>query len=175
MQFSDSLEQEVIALKLFFDEVPTFLRERTAGAALAGHPEIRDAYRMAQTIALEGGVHLLNSLVDGALLILANRTRGTDIEAQDMGRSRKTLEGEIEARLGVKLSGLTGWDDVDKIKQDANALKHRNGLTFAEGVDAPLTVTDDVNVTAEYLLKRVVGARVWLLEIDKCLTRRDVA
>ena len=108
MRFADSLEQDFAALKLFLDEVPAFLRDRTAAAARAGDTRARDIYRMTKTIALESCVHLLNSMVDGAVLILANRTRGTNINARDMGRSREVLEGEIETRLGLKLNALAG-------------------------------------------------------------------
>ena len=125
MQFADSVEQEVAALKLYLEEVPVFLHERTATAAGAGDTMARDAYRMTQTFALEGGIHLL------------------------------------------KLNTLPGWDQVDKIRRHANAVKHRLGLTFAQGTEAPLTVTDDVNVTPAELLERLMGARVWLLDIDK--------
>ena len=109
-------------------------------------------------------------MVDGALLILANRTRGTSITAEDMSRNRKTLEREIETRLGLKLNTLPGWEQVDKIRCHANAVKHRLGLTFAQGTEAPLAVTDDVNVTPAELLQRLMGARVWLLDIDKRLS-----
>ena len=170
MHFADSLERDVTALKLFLDEVPAFLRDRTAAVAQAGDTVGRDAYRMTQTVALEAGIHLLNSMVDGALLILANRTRGTDIKARDMGRFRDTLEGEIEERLRLKLSTLTGWDQVDKIRRHANALKNRLGLTFARGTAAPLTITEDVNVTPAQLVELLVGARAWLLDIDKRLS-----
>ena len=170
MRFADSLEQDIAAIKLFIDEVPAFLRDRTAAAAGVGAIRTRDAYRMTQTIALESCVHLLNSMVDGALLILANRTRGAHINAGDMGRSRGTLEKEIEARLGLELNTLTGWDQVDKIRRDANALKHRVGLTFEPGADAPLTITDDVNVNQAELLECLTGARAWLLEIDRRLS-----
>ncbi len=169
MQFADSVEQEVTALKLYLKEVPVFLRERTATAAGAGDTMARDAYRMTQTVALEGGIHLLNAMVDGALLVLANRIR-TSITAEDMSRNRTTLEREIETRLELKLKTLPGWDQVDKIRRHANAVKHRLGLTFAQGTEAPLAVTDDVNVTPAELLERLMGARVWLLDIDKRLS-----
>lgn len=170
MRFADSVEQEVTDLKLYLEEVPVFLGERTATAARADDAMARDAYRRTQTVALEGGIHLLNAMVDGALLILAIRTGGTSITAEDMSRNRKTLEREIETRLGLKLNTLPGWDQVDKIRREANAVKHRLGLTFAQGTEAPLAVTDDVNVTPAELLERLMGARVWLLDIDKRLS-----
>ena len=171
MRFADSLEQDIAAIKLFIDEVPAFLGDRTAAAAGAGDIHTRDAYRMAQTIALESCVHLLNSMVDGALLILANRTRAAHVIGVDVGRSRETLEKEIEVHLELELNTLTGWDQVDKIRCDANALKHRVGLTFKPGTDAPLTITDDVNVNQAELLECLTGVRAWLLEIDRRLSK----
>src|SRR5258707_976781 len=122
MRFEDSIEQEVTALKLYIEQVPVFLRSQAVAAARSGDETLRDAYRMTETIALEGGVHHLNALVDGGLLILANRTRN-NIKAADMGRSREVLIGEIEGHIGVKVRALPGWDQVERVRSDANALK----------------------------------------------------
>lgn len=169
MRFADSLDEDVGAIKLFLGEVPAFLRERTAAAAQAGDTGARDAYRKAETNALECCVQQLNSMVDGALLILANRTR-TDINARDMNRSRATLLEEIETHVGLKLDSLAGWDQVEKIRLDANALKHRVGFTFEQSTEAPLTITDEVNVTEPQVSECLIGAREWLLDIDRRLS-----
>ena len=132
----------------------------------------RDAYRMTRTVALEGGVHLLNAMVDGGLLILANRTR-EKIKPSDMGRSREVLISEIEERIGAEVETLPGWNEVEKLRSDANALKHRVGLTFGPGTETPLSIKTDVSVTQDDLMKGLMSVRQWLLEIDRRMPRKS--
>ena len=74
----------------------------------------------------------------------------------------------------LKVGNVT-WDQVEKIRQDANSLKHRVGFVFEKGADVPLVITEEVNITQAELLEHLNGARAWLLEIDRRLSNQDVA
>lgn len=177
MNLSPFIDSELTPIKLILDEIPGTLAAKASQAPPEGPyttPLLTDAqaYLLARELILQCALYQLNALVDGSLLALANHLRDGALSLKDMGRSRTVLLTEIEQALDTKAGLHPGWDQVQRLRDDVNALKHRAGFIFGEGTDFPLTIVDDIRPTPQGVLERFVGTRTWLASVADLVAAR---
>lgn len=174
MNFEPYLDSELTAIKLFLDEVPPFLAARAADVAndtegpyTAPLLTTRQAYEVARQLSLEAVLGQLNAVVDGCLLVLANRVKDVPPTWKDMSRPRSALVRELESAFSTKAGLHPGWLQVELLREEANAIKHRMGFIFSEGEFSPLGIDKDVRPTHDLLMERFLGVRTWLGSLSR--------
>ena len=119
----------------------------------------------AAQMLLECAVQQTNNLVDGFLLALAN-TIAQDPSPEELiagqRRSRQKLETLIADHIGVPLDSLDGWDAVQRVREDANSLKHRLGVTMELNPALGIVDASSVQLTEAEVVDLIAGARRWL-------------
>jgi hypothetical protein len=92
----------------------------------------RELLRSAYDVALFSINERLNAIVDGMLLHAARSDE--DLEPQEQAgaqnRSRAILMRAIEQTHNIRLRFIPGWNVIEKVRDDANATKHRLGTTL---------------------------------------------
>ena len=121
----------------------------------------------ARILALEGIVHLLNAVVDGALFGLASRILPIEASTtrQAMSRPRCELIRAIEEHYRVRTRFLPSWQHIEETREDANALKHRYGQTFPTMMSIGIRKFDAVRLSVQQLEARIDGTREWLMAL----------
>jgi len=169
------IEWEIAAIQRLLDEAPDFLVARAREARVSGRsgflPDGRmndeEALLAAASLAREAIIYHLNAVVDWFLLALATRILphewGLTPEAQ--ARSRGKLVSAIENHYHLTVKDLPGWGEVDHLREEANALKHRGGSHLPELTSIGVPLFRHVDATQEVLRKRVAGTREWLLNL----------
>lgn len=174
-RFDIAISWEIDAIELFLKEVPTFLERRVEEAGGRGQQWLTAEGRLtlpwlfdrAKSLSLEGVIDQLNNLVDGALLALCNRLEERSAEELLSMQSlpRATLVETLEKSYRVGLRFLPGWIAVEKTRADANALKHRGGMTIIPPNELGLVEIKSVRPTLEEIGERVAGVREWLFAL----------
>jgi hypothetical protein len=179
MNFEPLLESGLAPIRLLLDEVPSFLRSRQSeigesddGSYSTVISTTDQAYSLACQYALEAVAHLLNALVDDSLLTLANIARETDVSIADMQRSRGTLLREVEEALQTKAGLHPGWDDVERVRKEVNALKHRGGLNWSIHPTLGVIAADRIRYSEETLWERLSGVQAWLTSLARLVRDR---
>ncbi len=163
------VEADLAPLKLLLDTVPPLLRQRAADAIAARDQQAAATYLQALRLELESLVIQLNAAVDGLLLILVTRWKGSAITPSYTKQYRYTWLTDLENEFGFKRADLKGWQEVEETGTDSNLIKHRLGLNLAAGRETPLAINRVVELTEATVLSRFLGVRSWLLElIDRC-------
>ena len=169
MNLEPFIDSELTAVKLFLDEVPSFLAAKAAevandneGPYTAPLLTTRQAYEVARQLSLEAMLSQLNAIVDGCLLVLANRVRNAAPTWKDMNRPRSALVKELEATFSTKAGLHPGWEQVEFLREEVNAIKHRMGFIFGVGEFSPLGIEKDVKPTHDLVMERFLGVRAWL-------------
>ena len=169
MNLEPYIDSELTAIKLFLDEVPVFLAAKGAdvinddeGPYTAPLLTTRQAYEVARQLSLEAVLGQINAVVDGCLLVLANRVKEAPPTWKDMNRPRSALLKELESAFSTKAGLHPGWEQVDLLREEVNAIKHRMGFMFGEGAFGPLGIEKDVKPTQESVMERFLGVRAWL-------------
>jgi hypothetical protein len=105
--------------------------------------------------------------VDWFLLALATRILPPEwgVTPQAQSRSRGQLIKAIESHYPVDVKQLSGWDDVDQLREETNALKHRGGSHLPEPSPIGVPVSRHADTTPESLRARLGGTREWLMAL----------
>lgn len=153
--------------------------------------------RLTDVAALAAASHLvvqlalehLNVIVDSALSVAATLIREDDepTSTADFARSRRDHVAALEQYAGCKADTLPGWSEVDELRLDVNALKHRVGVRQVVPYEIDLGDGDPVRMarfigvepTKELFEKRSAGVLAWLEALTERLmnekhARRDV-
>lgn len=164
-----------------------------------GWPEESDFdgnYRLTHAAALEAATHLvaqlalehLNVAVDSALSVAVSQIREDDdpTTVKDLSRSRKEHIDLLERYATCKFDTLTGWSEVDALRLDVNALKHRGGvgqvvpheIELGDGDSLRWSELIGVDTSAAIVEQRAHGVLAWLEALTERLmnekhTRRD--
>jgi hypothetical protein len=172
MNFEPLLDSGLAPIELLLDEVPPFLRARQEqlGAIEDGRystliSTTHQAYSLAGQYALDAVAHLLNAFVDDSLLALANVARGTDVTIKDMYRSRATLLRDLEEALQTKPGLHPGWEHVEQLREDVNALKHRGGANWGIHPSLGVISSESVEYSDDVLRAQLLGVRSWLASL----------
>jgi hypothetical protein len=80
-------------------------------------------------------------------------------------RAVEWFEADCRAREGSRdQDGVApGWDQVEHLREEANALQHRAGLMVDERVTPPQTPLSMVQLSTPALMQPFIGARSWRL------------
>ncbi len=119
----------------------------------------------AAQMLLECAVQQTNNLIDGILLVLANGIVGEPSPQELIAgqrRPRKKLEALIADHIGGPLDALDGWDVVQRVREDANALKHRLGVTMEVNHAMGIVDASSVQLTEAEVVELIAGVRRWL-------------
>lgn len=162
MRLKDLIEAELTPIKLLLDTIPPDLRQRAAAALSSGDKTLGNAWLQALGLELESLLLHLNAAVEGFLFLLATRVKGKAISAGYTKESRSKWLTDLETSQNFRGAELPGWAEVEKTRTESNLVKHRPGLDFAPGVDAPLSLSHVVQPTEEEVLSRFLGANQWL-------------
>lgn len=121
----------------------------------------------ARALSLSAVIVHLNALVDDVLLTLASRVLPPEwaMTSSAMSRSRKQLLDAIEHRYGVDVTRLPGWSRIEAVREDANSLKHRGGMSLPEATPLGIPVTRGVELDVEVLGWTIEEVRSWLLAL----------
>lgn len=164
---------EIDPIERILKEVPAFLSKRAhdaRSAAGSGSPSSKrlsdeDSYLAAHRLTHESVVYHLNAVIDWVLLALATRVLPPEqrMTPEALSRSRAQLIRAIERQYQIDVKQLRGWDQIERLREDANALKHRGGINLLES--SPMGIPRSARVTLESLGDRLAGARDWLLHL----------
>ena len=175
IRFDIFLAWELDPIERFLDEAPAFFEKRAdesgapAAEWMSAEGTLTDAqiYLAARSLSLAAVIYHLNAVVDYALLALATRLLSPErkLTAQALSRSRTQLTRSIEQEYRVHVRFMPGWHQVEQLREDANALKHRGGSTLPEETPMGIPLFRQVEVTPEVLHERLAGAREWLVAL----------
>ena len=169
MNLQQLVDADLTPLKLILDTVPPLLRKHAADALAIGDQPGADAYLQALGLELESLVLQLNATVDGFVFLLVTRLKGKKITASYTKKGRDRWLTDLEKAMGFQRSELKEWNEVEATRTDSNSVKHRLGLEFAPGQEAPLSLTNVVQLTEGTVLARFLGLRLWLLDlVERC-------
>lgn len=129
-------------------------------------------YGGCQQIVLEASMQHLNSVVDGALLAISNHLVGEvppEVFVKRQRTSRSVLQKEIAAALDCDLSSLAGWAEVDRLREEVNALKHRMGSTSVFRSDLGMIEGQSVRPSLGDVNHYIEFVSIWLEAlVDRC-------
>ncbi len=169
------VEWEIAAIQRLLDEVQDFLAARAEGARVAGRSGFLPDGRMSEeetllaaaSLTREAIIYHLNAVVDWFLLALATRILPHEwgLTAESQSRPRGKLIFAIEGHYDVRVKDLPGWNQVNCLRGEANALKHRGGRNLPEATPIGTPLFRHVDTTPEVLRERLAGTREWLLSL----------
>lgn len=164
------LESISYALELFSAAAADRLSESdpeepyTVGGKLPKH----DLASYARTLAARGAMYETNALVEWAILVFAcwaSPCRDDMREAERLRRSRTANERTIEESYEIRIDGLPGYAELQELRADLNALKHRGGEYILQNPDDSLETPGRVQCTLETARRHVEAAREFLLAL----------
>lgn len=127
----------------------------------------RELLRSAYDVALFSINERLNAIVDGMLLHAARSDE--DLEPQEQAgaqnRSRAILMRAIEQTHDIRLRFIPGWNVIEKVRDDANATKHRLGTTLIYHNQLDINELRTVKLTPTDVHERIQAVESWLREI----------
>lgn len=151
---------------LLLDTAYACVRRRASELRESGDREQLRCALTALTFLLEGVLQSLNAHVDGAILACYAATRDDRIEAGDHSKHRDVLLAALEKRFVFKRKELPQWDAVDTTSRQANAVKHRLGLTFKDTAEGQLAL-EGVNLSERDLLLRLDTVHEWVIALGR--------
>ena len=168
---------EIAPIERLLNEVPEYLSQRAEEARRTGKAGFlpdgklgdEEVYLAALSLTKEAIIYHLNALVDWVLLALATRIlpQKWGLTRKAQSRSRGQLIKAIETQYHINLKLLSGWEHVDLLREEANALKHRGGASIIESSEIDVPVLHRVDTTIESLRARLGGIREWLMMLWK--------
>jgi hypothetical protein len=174
---------EIDAIERILDEVPKFLTRRAEKARRLGHSGFPDgklsdeeAYLAACSLTRASIVYHLNAVIDWFLITLATRILPPEwgLTPQSQSRSRGQLIRAIEGYYKLTAKNLPGWSEVDELREEANALKHRGGDHLPEPSVLGVPLFRGVDTSPETLRARMLATRTWLIAVWECTEGKKV-
>jgi len=166
---------EIQSIQRFLDEVPEFLARRaaaeekgeTTSITKAGLLSDAETWLAARTLAHEAVVYCLNALVDWVLLALAARILPDRwaSTAKALCRSRQQLIKAVEEHYGIDVRALPSWSQVDSLRENANAFKHRGGSSLPTPTEFGIPFYRRPDLSQESLCAQVAAVNEWLLAL----------
>ncbi len=167
MNFSLAIKQDYHAGLLMLDTAYSSIVERGLKSRRASDVPSAETAQRALTILLEATLESLNTSIDGAIAACDLATKPKDPTIADHRAARETRLADLEGRFGFKRDDLPGWREVAKTNDQANAVKHRLGITLRTGTTTPLSVKDVVELDEKELLLRMDEVYRWILALGE--------
>jgi hypothetical protein len=175
MRFNIFLKWELDSLGCLLDEVPPFLKRRAEEAKdTSEHPftidgSLSDAerYISAYTLVLEAVAQHLNTVVDWSLLVMASGILPTEsrLTPKALSRSRNELIKAIEEAYKIQVKALPGWSQVERVRYDANALKHCGGISLLAPTSDGIPQLEGVYLEPNELRRQIAEVGEWLTSL----------
>lgn len=115
----------------------------------------------ADQFILESINEQLNRVVDGAVMLGFSRLRN-GLTIKETRLTRRSILDQFEARFGIDVAALPGWQAVLDVAADANATKHRAGVHWAESINGMATLAGTVQLHRETIERRIRNVAKWL-------------
>ena len=168
---------EIDPIERLLEEIPPFLAQCAEEARRAGNsgllPDGRlgdeEIYLAVASLTRGAIIYHLNALVDWCLLALASRLLppGWALTPRAQSRSRGQLIKTVESHYHIDVKQLPGWDEIDQLREEANALKHRGGCHLPESSHIGVPMLRHADTSPESLRARLGGTREWLISLWK--------
>ena len=178
------LSWEVDGLRTFAREVLPYLESRISENTEDlddwirpdGSLSERELLRSAYDVALFSVNERLNAIVDGMLLNAARREGDEEPEEQagTQNRSRAVLMRLIEQAHNIRLRFIPGWNVIEKVRDDANATKHRLGTTLIYDNRLGINELRTVKLTLAEVNQRIEAVESWLREIIRVTQKHTI-
>jgi hypothetical protein len=101
-----------------------------------------------------------------------------DLEPQEQAgaqnRSRAILMRAIEQAHNIRLRFISGWNVIEKVRDDANATKHRLGATLVYHNELGINELRSVKLTPNDVHDRIQAVDSWLREIIRVTEKNTV-
>ena len=181
------LEWELKAVELLAAEGFLLLSDRAKTRGWPNAPPFDENAQLSEGEALDASPQLavvaayehLNTVVDECILFLANYLRPDDSQLtnRDFIQTRSEYLRRIETSCALRVRFLPGFDQVDLLREEANALKHRAGVR--QVVPRDVVVNDqlvaipeviDVHATIGHLRDGIRGVRTWVTELYRAVS-----
>jgi len=136
----------------------------------------RELLRSAYDVALFSVNERLNAIVDGMLLHAARSDEDSEPEEQAgaQNRSRAVLMRVIEQTHNIRLRFIPGWNVIEKVRDDANATKHRLGATLIYDNRLGINELKSVKLTPTDVHERIQAVESWLGEIIRVTEKHAI-
>jgi hypothetical protein len=175
------IDWQLQPVQLFLRDVPAFLLDTRAklpnpDLPLDEYPAQSGAhlYSAAHSISLNAALYEINAAVDFILLAIGGRVLSDEerLTMSALSRSRHRLIADIEQHYGLVLQNLPGWHYVDLVRTEANALKHRGGMSIPEHQQGMPTF-DKVDLAKEDIEIRLRNIRLWLYALSDSVSEKE--
>lgn len=164
--FEESTTRDYRALLVMLQASYAAIERRARDARSAGNREAEAIARIALAHLLESTLQALNSHVDAAILICHNSvSEGATVKGTRLHRGERMKA--LEDHFSFDGSGLPGWDAVKQTNDQANAIKHRLGITYRAVEGGRLAIEDDVTLSEPELLLRLDEVHDWILALGR--------
>lgn len=157
--YSKALSDELRTLRLVYRLSLDALDEHRIGLPLTRRGW--ETWDHADQFILESINEQLNRLVDGAIMMGFSRLRNR-LTIKETRLTRRAILEQFQARFGIDVSALPGWQAVLDVAADANATKHRTGLHWDESVGGMAIFAGTVQLQRRTVNKRIAGVDKWL-------------
>lgn len=136
----------------------------------------RELLRNASDVALYSVNERLNAIVDGMLLHAARGPEDAEPKekVETQSRSRATLMRTIEQVHNIRLRFIAGWNVVEKVRDDANATKHRLGTTLVYHGELGINELRTVKLAPIHVHERIQAVESWLREIIRATEKHAI-
>lgn len=178
------LSWEIEGLKTYAREVLPYLESRISENTddpddwirADGPLSERELLRSAYDVALYSVNERLNAIVDGMLLHVARCHEDAEPKEQMVAqnRSRAILMRTIEQGDNIRLRFISGWNVVEKVRDDANATKHRLGTTLVYDSELGINELRTAKLTSNDAHERIQAVESWLREIIRVTEKQTI-
>jgi hypothetical protein len=136
----------------------------------------RELLRSAYDVALFSVNERLNAIVDGMLLHAARGDEDVDLQEQVVAqnRSRTLLMRAIDRAHNIRLRFIPCWNVIEKVRDDANATKHRLGTTLLYHNELGINELRTVKLTPNDVHERIEAVESWLRAIIRVTKKHTI-
>ena len=178
------LSWEIDGLKTYAREVLPYLESRISENTddpddwirADGSLNERELLLSAYDVALYSVNERLNAIVDGMLLHIARSHEDAEPREQvgAQNRSRAILMRTIEQGHNIRLRFISGWNVVEKVRDDANATKHRLGTTLVYHSGLGINELRNAKLSSNDAHDRIQAVDSWLREIIRVTGKNTI-
>ena len=121
----------------------------------------------ARSLVINSAMYELNAVTEWILLAMANwaASEETRKSGSAMRRPRAQLVQSVERYFELSLQSLPGYAEVETLREEVNALKHRGGALLAGARTNPFPFSMNVQKSPEMALAYASATRRFLLAL----------
>jgi len=113
----------------------------------------------------------LNNTVDFALLLIINHILPEVDNLKERNKRMRFSRSDmltLVSQHGVNYRTIPGWEVVEIVKEDSNALKHRGGMQLYKDTEFNIPVSENVMFEKQSIELKIQEVKKWIFDlIDK--------